>query len=125
MSRFYLLFGLPFIVMQFAYAFSPLQTMVSFEATASTIARSLNREMFSESIVLNAISSSHYIGCDIISTGLLGFAFINKIINVSDENINIGNKWKKITLYSQTQNNINNLILIIMIIFTKNIENAI
>jgi hypothetical protein len=111
--------------MQFAYAFSPLQTMVSFEATASTIARSLNREMFSESIVLNAISSSHYIGCDIISTGLLGFAFINKIINVSDENINIGNKWKKITLYSQTQNNINNLILIIMIIFTKNIENAI
>ena len=125
MSRFYLLFCLPFIVMQFAYAFSPLQTMVSFEATASTIARSLNREMFSESIVLNAISSSHYIGCDIISTGLLGFAFINKIINVSDENINIGNKWKKITLYSQTQNNINNLILIIMIIFTKNIENAI
>lgn len=108
-------------------AFSPLQAMVSLEAAASTISRSLNREMFSETVVLNAISTSHYIGSDIISTGLLGFAFINKIANNDRDGLGLGSnrKWSKITLYNQTQKNINNLVLILMIIFTKNIENAV
>lgn len=109
-------------------AFSPLQAMVSLEAAASTISKSLNREMFSETVFLNAVSTSHYIGSDIISTGLLGFAFINKIANndaLDRDGLDSKRGWSKITLYNQTQKNINNIVLILMIIFTKNIENAI
>jgi hypothetical protein len=103
-------------------AFSPLQALVSLEATASTIAQNFNREMFSESLILNSISKSHYIGSDIISSGLIGFALINRY---SNKNYEDESKWSKIAIYSKTRKLINNLLLIIMIIFTKNIENAI
>jgi hypothetical protein len=100
----------------------PLQTLVSVQATVATIVKNINQEFISESRILTAISNSHYIGSDIISTSIIGFSIINKIANnneVSDK------KWSKIYVYTKTQKYINNAALIFMIIFTKNLENAI
>lgn len=108
----------------FVHSFSPLQALVSLEATASTISQNFNRELFSESLILNSISKSHYIGSDIISSGLIGFALLNRYSNKNYDD-DESTKWSKIAIYSKTQKFINNLILIIMVIFTKNIENAI
>jgi len=119
-------FILLFLVMQritpFSSAFTPLQAMISFQATASSLAKSLNHEVVNEGAFLNAIIKSHYITSDIISTGLLGAAFFSKIKNM---NATDREKWQTIPLYNQTKKNINKIVLILMIIFTKNIENAI
>jgi len=100
----------------------PLQTLVSVQATVATIARSINQELINESRILTAITNSHYISSDIVSTSIIGFALINKIAN--NDNL-VDKKWAKIPTYTKTQKTINNVALIVMIIFTKNIENAI
>jgi hypothetical protein len=119
-------FVLLFLVAQqmvpFSSAFTPLQAMISVEATASTILKNLNHEVVSEGVFLNAIVKSHYIGSDIITTGLLGAAFFSKIKNINEKN---NETWETIPLYIKTKKNINKIVLILMIIFTKNIENAI
>ena len=113
----------PFVwtISPFVWTISPLQAMVSFEATASTVLKSVNNEVFNEGTILNAIARSHYISSDIISSGLLGIALYSKINKIDD----VDNKWQTITLYNETKKNINKIVLIFMIIFTKNIENAI
>jgi len=121
MPRFCLLFVV-MIITPFSSAFTPLQAIISLEATASSIAKSLNNELINETVVLNAIAKSHYIGSDIVSTGLLGAAFFSKIKNIDTTE---HEKWETIPLYNQTKKNINKIVLILMIIFTKNIENAI
>jgi hypothetical protein len=100
----------------------PLQTLVSVQATVATIVKNINQEFISEGVILTAISNSHYIGSDIISTSIIGFSIINKIAN--NDNL-VDKKWSKLPTYTKTQKNINNIALILMVIFTKNVENAI
>ena len=100
----------------------PIQTLVSVQATVATIVKNINQEFISESRILTAITNSHYIGSDIISTSIIGFALINKVAN--DDNL-VDKKWAKIPTYTKTQKTINNIALILMVIFTKNVENAI
>jgi hypothetical protein len=99
----------------------PLQTLISVQATVAAIARNINQEVISEGRIISGIMSSHYIGSDIVSTSIIGFALINKITN----NNTADEKWSKIPVYSNTKKTINIIALIIMIIFTKNVENAI
>jgi hypothetical protein len=100
----------------------PLQTLISVQATAAAIGRNINKEIISEGRIISSIMSSHYIGSDIVSTSIIGFALINKITN---NNNTADEKWSKIPVYSNTKKTINIIALVIMIIFTKNVENAI
>jgi hypothetical protein len=106
----------------FCQAFSPLQNIISMQASVYAITKSLHNEVFNEGAFLDAITKSHYIGSDIISTGLLGAAFFSKIKSIDSPD---NDKWQTIPLYNKTKKNISKIVLILMIIFTKNIENAI
>jgi len=119
---FILLFLVAQQIAPFSSGFTPLQAMISIEAATSTVIKSLNHELVNEAVVLNAIVKSHYIGSDIISTGLLGAAFFSKIKSIDSPD---NEKWQTIPLYNKTKKNISKIVLILMIIFTKNIENAI
>lgn len=102
---------------------SPLRILVSIEAFTSSLTSGLNKEIASEDIIINSIFKSHFHPeLDLLYTGLLGLSLVNKLGNNVTET---ENRWSTITIYNTISKHTRIVLFIIMIVFTKNIENAI
>ena len=100
-----------------------LQNIVVSSAIMTTVTKRINSEILNETIVMNDITNinSHTQQVNIILDSLLVLLLVTQYKSA----INYDQKFLNIELYSETQNSTNIFILIVLFVFTRNVENAI
>ena len=100
-----------------------LQNIVISSAIMTTVTKRINSEIINETIVMNDITNinSHTQQVNIILDSLLVLLLVTQYKTA----INYDQKFLNIELYSETQNSTNIFILIVLFVFTRNVENAI
>ena len=108
----------------FLREFSSLKTIVSSQALISSITSRANMELLNESVIIEELTKfQHHPLINTLSIGLIAATAIFYYKNGLNECRE--NRWRNIELFSEQRRVINIIILIFLIIFTKNIENAI
>jgi hypothetical protein len=89
----------------------------------TTITKRINSEIINETIVMSDITNikSHTQQINIILDSLLVLLLVTQYKTA----INYDQKFVNIDLYSETQKSTNIFILIVLFVFTRNVENAI
>lgn len=119
--RFYLLGGFC-SVHAFIPPITPIRLIVSGEAFASSLVENFYRE-FSENFVMTSVFKTRFHPeLDLLYLALIGASFY-----VRYQNINSGgnSRWSTVPGYSKIHKCTNMLLLMLMLVLTKNIENAI
>jgi hypothetical protein len=100
-----------------------LQNIVISSAVMTTITKRINSEIINETIVMSDITNikSHTQQINIILDSLLVLLLVTQYKTA----INYDQKFVNIDLYSETQKSTNIFILIVLFVFTRNVENAI
>jgi hypothetical protein len=100
-----------------------LQNIVISSAVMTTITKRINSEIINETIVMSDITNikSHTQQINIILDSLLVVLLVTQYKTA----INYDQKFVNIDLYSETQKSTNIFILIVLFVFTRNVENAI
>jgi len=100
-----------------------LQSIVISSAVMTTITKRINSEIINETIVMSDITNikSHTQQINIILDSLLVLLLVTQYKTA----INYDQKFVNIDLYSETQKSTNIFILIVLFVFTRNVENAI
>jgi hypothetical protein len=100
-----------------------LQNIVISSAVMTTITKRINSEIINETIVMSDITNikSHTQQINIILDSLLVLLLVTQYKTA----INYDQKFVNIDLYSETQKSTNIFILIMLFVFTRNVENAI
>ena len=102
---------------------TPLQALVSSQAFVSSITSGISREIGTDSLIVNALFKSHYHPeLDIIYTGIIGLTMANSL---DSSTINKETSWANLDIYKKIQKKTRVVVLIIMAVFIKNIENAV
>jgi hypothetical protein len=99
-----------------------LRNIVSSRAILSSLAQEVYHEFVDVSFATMEVSSggSHW------KTSLLyGAMLVASLIFQYKSVLYFENKWKNLEGYSSTRKVVNNLLVVFMIVFTKNVENAI
>lgn len=100
---------------------SPLRTLISSQAFVSTFLDGVVREL-PESVIISSLSDMHFRpDFDFVCLGLIGLSVYFK----GCQNGRLDNKWTSIEMYSNIQKITRVLILVLIIVLTKNVENAI
>ena len=100
-----------------------LQNIVISSALMTTITKRINSELINETIVMNDITNinSHSQQINIVLDSLLVLFLVTQYKNT----LTYDEKFVDIELYSETQKTANKFILVVLFVFTRNIENAI
>ena len=100
-----------------------LQNIVISSAVMTTITRRINSELINETLVINDITNitSHNQQINIVFDALLVLLLVTQYKSI----INYEEKFVDIELYSETQKSTNKFILLVLFVFTRNVENAI
>ena len=100
---------------------SPLRSLISSQAFVSTFMDGVVREL-PEGFILNSLLNIHFkTDFDIICLGLFGLSVYFKGYSYG----RLDDKWTSIEMYSNIQKITRVLILVLIIILTKNVENVI
>lgn len=100
---------------------SPLRSLISSQAFVSTFMDGVVREL-PEGFILNSLLNIHFkTDFDIICLGLIGLSVYFKGYSYG----RLDDKWTSIEMYSNIQKITRVLILVLIIILTKNVENVI
>lgn len=100
---------------------SPLRTLISSHAFAATFMDGVVREL-PEGFILNSLLNIHFkMDFDIICLGLIGVSVYLRGYRYD----RIDDKWTSIEIYSNIQKITRVLILVLIIVLTKNVENAV
>jgi len=100
---------------------SPLRTLVSSQALVATVIDGVIREL-PESVIITSLSDMHFRpDFDFVCLGLIGLSVYFKGYRYGG----LDNKWTSIEMYSNIQKITRFLILVLIIVLTKNVENAI
>lgn len=100
-----------------------LQNIVVSSALMTSITKRINMELINESIVMSDITNinSHNQQVNIILDSLLVFLLVTQYKTIT----NYDQKLIDIKLYSQTRSTSNIFILVVLFVFTRNVENAV
>lgn len=100
-----------------------LQNIVISSAVMTTVTKRINSELINETIVMNDITNinRHSQQINIVLDSLLVLFLVTQYKNT----LTYDEKFVNIKLYSETQKSANKLILIVLFVFTRNVENAI
>jgi hypothetical protein len=129
MSKIFCLLQLITITYGFNIRQSGLQNIITTRALVTTLTEKINTEIISDNNLLNEISNaqySHHIENMFyvsIYTGIL-YSTIVYFTYSKDASIQI-EKLNNIEMFSSTKKRMNMLLIILILLFTKNIENAI
>ena len=100
---------------------SPLRTLISSQAFVSTFLDGVVREL-PEGFILNSLLNLHFkTDFDIVCLGLIGVSVYFRGYQYG----RLDDKWTSIEMYSNIQKITRVLILVLIIILTKNVENVI
>jgi hypothetical protein len=100
---------------------SPLRTLVSSQALVATVIDGVIREL-PESVIITSLSDMHFRpDFDFVCLGLIGLSVYFKGYRYGG----LDNKWSSIEMYSNIQKITRFLILVLIIVLTKNVENVI
>ena len=100
---------------------SPLRTLVTSQAFVSTFMDGVVREL-PEGFILNSLLNIHFKpDFDIVCLGLIGLSVYFRGYSYG----RLDNKWTSIEIYSNIQKITRVLILVLIIVLTKNVENVI
>lgn len=100
---------------------SPLRTLVSSQALVATLVDGVVREI-PESIIATSLSDMHFkTDFDIVCLGLIGISVYLRGYRYD----RLDDKWSSIEMYSNIQKMTRVLILVLIIVLTKNVENAV
>ena len=100
---------------------SPLRTLISSQAFVSTFLDGVVREL-PEGFILNSLLNIHFKpDFDIVCLGLIGVSVYFRGYQYG----RLDDKWTSIEMYSNIQKITRVLILVLIIILTKNVENVI
>ena len=128
MSKLFCLLQILPIIYGFNIRQSGLQNIIATRAFITTLTEKINTEIISDNNILNEISNAQYsnhienIFYIAIYTAVLYSAII--YFTYSKETTQI-EKLNNIEMFSNTKKKVNILLFIIILLFTKNIENAI
>jgi hypothetical protein len=110
----------------YTYAFLPkygsqLQTIISSKGIISGVVTYVSEELWTDNFLVRELLFNHrYTNLDVIYFGLLVFTLLSK------EDINSSlYKWKTFERFSIIEKNTKVILFVIMIIFNRNVENAI
>ena len=100
-----------------------LQNIVISSAIMTTLTKRINSELINETIVMNDITNinRHSQQMSILFDSLLVLFLVTQYKNT----LTYDEKFVDIELYSETQKTANKFILVVLFVFTRNIENAI
>ena len=100
-----------------------LQNIVISSAIMTTVTKRINSELINETIVMNDITNinSHSQQINIVLDSLLVLFLVTQYKNT----LTYDEKFVDIELYSETQKTANKIILVVLFVFTRNVENAI
>lgn len=100
-----------------------LQNIIISSAVMTTVTKRINSELINETIVMNDITNinSHTQQINIVLDSLLVLFLVTQYKTT----LTYDQKFLNIELYSETQNSTNIFILIVLFVFTRNVENAI
>ena len=100
-----------------------LQNIVISSAIMTTVTKRINSELINETIVMNDITNinSHSQQINIVLDSLLVLFLVTQYKNT----LTYDEKFVDIELYSETQKTANKFILVVLFVFTRNVENAI
>ena len=100
-----------------------LQNIVISSAVMTTITRRINSELLNETLFMSDITNinSHGQQMSILFDSLLVLLLVTQYSSI----VNYDEKFVDIELYSETQKSTNKFILVVLFVFTRNIENAI
>jgi len=122
---FILLFSISFnsyFAFQINKNFISLKNIVNSNAVLSTVISQVNNEVINENLIMNEINNNkHNYNLDL----LYSLAFIYSLYLQYKYFSYIDNKWKDIKAYSIIKNKLNIFLLIMISVFTRNVQNAI
>ena len=100
-----------------------LQNIVISSAIMTTLTKRINSELINETIVMNDITNinRHSQQINIVLDSLLVLFLVTQYKNT----LTYDEKFVDIELYSETQKTANKFILVVLFVFTRNVENAI
>ena len=100
-----------------------LRNIVISSALMTTVTKRINSELINETIVMNDITNinSHSQQINIVLDSLLVLFLVTQYKNT----LTYDEKFVDIELYSETQKTANKIILVVLFVFTRNVENAI
>ena len=100
-----------------------LQNIVISSAIMTTVTKRINSELINETIVMNDITNinRHSQQMSILFDSLLVLFLVTQYKNT----LTYDEKFVDIELYSETQKTANKFILVVLFVFTRNVENAI
>jgi len=101
---------------------SPVRLIVSAEAFGSSLIENFYREIPENIILTSMFKTRFHPELDILYLGLIGISMYSRLKNLEDPS---GSRWLSIPMYSKIHKTTNMIVLILMLVFTKNIENAI
>jgi hypothetical protein len=100
---------------------SPLRTLISSQALVATVVDGVVREL-PEGFILNSLLNVHFkTDFDFVCLGLIGLSVYFRGYRYD----RLDNKWTSIEMYSNIQKITRVLILVLIIVLTKNVENVI
>jgi len=103
------------------YGFTPIRNIVTGQAFTSSLLNNINQEFISENNVINDIVHYHlHPELDIIyTTAFLVTLYLQYSFYIEKKN------WEDIELYNVYRKRFNMLLMVLFIVFAKNIDNAI
>jgi len=103
------------------FAYTPIRSLVTSQAFTSSVINTINQEfVIDNDIVKDIFQRQLHIGSDIFYTLVLGYT-----IYLQFQFQNSGKNWDNIELYSTIRRRTNSLLMVLFIVFIKNVENAI
>jgi hypothetical protein len=124
MFCYYLLLLLVCIPTGLAFEMRPntLQSIIASQAVLSSITNKINTEIISENTIVNMFKQLQTHANEDI---LYGIVFAGSLYSQYKYTYYIENKLQNIDVFMNTQRRTNTILLTMLIIFTKNIENAV
>ena len=101
---------------------SPIRFIVSTEALVSSIVENFYKEIPEDFILSSMFKTRFHPELDVFYLSLIGISIFYRYQKLTDVSTN---RWFSIPMYSFIYRRANNILLILLLVFTKNIENAI
>ena len=101
-----------------------IKNIISSKAVFTTFTNSMNSELINENMIINEMNRFEYYHQ--LNILYLVFFVISFYLTYQQyNNKKIENKWENLEMFSKTQKDTRFVLLMFMIVFTKNIDNAI
>ena len=99
-----------------------VKNIISSNAVFTTFTNSMNSEIMNENLIINQMTNlEYYHQLNFVYLVL----FVTSLYVSYNYNQNIENKWENLEMFSKTKKNTRMFLIFFMILFTKNIDNAI